>query len=122
MFPGQLLRNSTARPEVARHCHYVLDLTTTILQDGVAEPRVAGLAVFLAGFAATDYESKVRAIQLLHSFEERSLCDNVRRARELLIAVCEEQRQRVLAGGRAEEIDWLLFARARSMELLDFGL
>jgi len=122
MFPGQLLRNAGARPEVTRHCQNVLDMAESILRDGASDPRVTGFAIFLAGCSATDYDTKIRAIGLLQALEERSISRNVKRGRELLIAVCEEQRQRVLAGGRAEEVDWLLFARARNMETIDFGL
>lgn len=122
MFPGQLLRNAGARPEVARHCQNVLDMTTLILRDGATDPRSTGFAVFLAGYAASDYDTKIRAINLLQALEDRGVSNNARRARDLLVAVCEEQRQRVLAGGRAEEVDWLLLAQARRMETLDFGL
>jgi len=122
MFPGQLLRNPAARTEVSRQCNIVLDTVAAILQDGSTDPRATGYALFLAGFAATDYDSKVRAITLLSAMEERCVSDNGKRARELLVAVCEEQRQRVLGGGRAEEVDWILFARARRMETFNFGL
>lgn len=100
----------------------VLDMTAAMLQDGSIDPRTTGYAVFLAGFAATDYDTKVRAITLSSALEERCVSDNGRRARELLVAVCEEQRQRVLGGGRAEDVDWILFARARGMETFNFGL
>jgi len=122
MFSGQLLRNAGARPEVERHCQNVLDMAESIFREGASDPRVTGFALFLAGYSATDYDTKIRAINLLQALEGRGISRNAKRGRALLIAVCEEQRQRVLAGGRAEEVDWLVFARARNMETLDFGL
>lgn len=36
--------------------------------------------------------------------------------------VFEEQRMRVLNGGRAEEVDWIDVAKAKGMGVVNFGL
>ncbi|PNS20517.1 hypothetical protein CAC42_5967 [Sphaceloma murrayae] len=122
MFPGQPFSNPSLSAEVARQCRHVLALAQTVLQTGLWGRPPLVFAVFLAGVASPEAEIKSAAIQIIREFERNSFNRNVRGAKELLMTVCEEQRQRVIHGGRQEEVDWLELARSRQMEIVDFGL
>lgn len=78
--------------------------------------------IFLAGFASEDTETKTRAISLMRLMEGTGISRNATRSRELLAAVYDEERQRVLAGGRPEEVDWIDLAKVKGMGVVNFGL
>ncbi|PSK43670.1 hypothetical protein B9Z65_7184 [Elsinoe australis] len=122
MFPGQAFSNPSLSAEVARQCRHVLALAQTVLQTGLWGRPPIIFAVFLAGVASPEAEIKSAAIQIIHEFEQNAFNRNVRRAKELLMTVCEEQRQKIIQGGRSEHVDWLQLARSRAMEIVDFGL
>ncbi|KAG8623586.1 hypothetical protein KVT40_008562 [Elsinoe batatas] len=122
MFPGQAFSNPSLAGEVARHCRHILALAQTVVQTGLWGRPPLVFAVFLAGVATPEAEIKTAAIHIIQEFERNAFNKNVRRARDLLLTVCEEQRQRIIHGGRAEEVDWLQLARSRQMDMVDFGL
>ena len=76
----------------------------------------------MVGFASPDAETKSRALALLRVMEGTGISRNATRSRELLSMVFEEQRVRVLNGGRAEEADWIDVAKAKGMGVVNFGL
>ncbi|KAH0445659.1 hypothetical protein KCU90_g241, partial [Aureobasidium melanogenum] len=71
--------------------------------------------VFIAGFANVDMETQSRAIELLRVMEGTGISRNATRSRELLSMVFDEQRARVMNGGRAEEVDWIDVSKATGM-------
>jgi hypothetical protein len=78
--------------------------------------------IFLAGVASEDTETKQKAIATIRIMEGTGISKNATRSRELLVAVCEEQRDRVARGGRAEEVDWISLAKSKGMGVVNFGL
>ena len=122
MFPSQMVTDQSTRLEIEQHCNKLLGLATSIVEDNVVNCHSIVFATLLAGSASINSESKRRAIQLVHAMEGRGISRNATRTRELLIAVCEEQRKCVLAGSRQEEVDMIALAKARGLEAVDFGL
>ncbi|KAF4553915.1 Hypothetical protein D9617_5g067900 [Elsinoe fawcettii] len=122
MYPGQAFSNPSFSAEVARQCRHILALAQTVVQTGLWGRPPLVFAVFLAGVATPEAEIKTAAIHIIQEFERNAFNKNVRRAKDLLLTVCEEQRQRIIHGGRAEEVDWLQLAQARQMDMVDFGL
>lgn len=78
--------------------------------------------VFIAGFANLEMETQSRALELLRVMEGTGISRNATRSRELLSMVFDEQRARVLNGGRAEEVDWIDVSKAKGMGVVNFGL
>ncbi|KAI5251418.1 hypothetical protein E4T42_04273 [Aureobasidium subglaciale] len=78
--------------------------------------------IFVAGFASPDMETKARAIASMRVMEGTGISRNATRSRELLGMVYDEQRERILAGGRPEEVDWIDMAKAKGMGVVNFGL
>ena len=76
----------------------------------------------MAGFASADPVTQTRAIELLKVMEGTGISRNATRSRELLSMVFDEQRAKVLSGGRAEEVDWIDVSRAKGMGVVNFGL
>jgi hypothetical protein len=122
MFPGQMLVNPSAQAEVAPHCDNVLVLASSLEPNETFDRHIIVFALFLAGVATTDTNSKIQAMNLIAVVESHGIGQNAKRARELLRIVCEEQRQRLIEGGRAEEVDWITVSQARGLEILNCGL
>lgn len=76
----------------------------------------------MAGFATPDLEAKMHAINLMRAMEGTGISRNATRSRELLVAVCEEQRARAMAGDNPEDVDWISFAKSRGLGVVNFGL
>ena len=122
MFPGQMLVDAESLDEAAQHCQNILALVSSTLPAVRSRSYCFLFGIFLAGFATPDPQLKAQAINLLRALEGQSIGNNARKTADLLLAVCEEQGHRARAGGRPEEVDWLLFAEARGISLVDFGL
>lgn len=123
MYPGQQLHNNDAvRNEISHACSNILSMATTTVESQNFDRHPIVFPIFLVGFAVPDTDTKLHAIHLMRSMEGTGISRNASRSRELLIAVCEEQRLRAMAGGRAEEVDWISYARSRNMGVVNFGL
>lgn len=87
------------------------------------ERRHVGFPLFMAGVATTQPDTKIQAMNLMTAFQrEGGIGQNTYRTRQLLIAVCEEQRAMVGAGGRMEQVDWLALAKERGLSVVNCGL
>lgn len=122
MYPGQLLTNPSASAEVARQCRYVIQMSQSTFESGQWGIPAFVFAVFLAGVASPELEVKSAAIWYIEKFESMAIGQNASRTRHLLTTICEEQRQRVVQGGHAAEVDWLSVAKSRGLEVMTFGL
>lgn len=123
IYPGQPFHLSATQSQETRlHSLKILSIADAAVRSQNYDHHQLVFPLFLTGFAATDMETKSRAISLMRVMEGTGISRNPTRSRELLVAVCEEQRLRVLRGGRAEEVDWISFARAKGMSVVNFGL
>ena len=122
MFPGQMLVDAESIDETAQHCQNVLSLANSISTPVSKSSYWMIFALFLAGLATPDPQSKARAIHTIRAFESQSIGNHAQQTADLLLALCEEQGHRARAGGRPEEVDWLLFTEARGITIVDFGL
>ena len=78
--------------------------------------------LFLAGVASTQPDAKIQAIDIMKAIVSGGIGQNTFRTRQLLAAVCEEQRRVVNSGGRMEHVDWLEVARERGLSVVNCGL
>lgn len=123
MYPGQQCHNSPAiQNEVQHHCATILSLVGGTVESQNFDQHQVIFPLFLGGFASADPDAKIHAINLMQAMEDTGIGRNVTRSLELLIAVCEEQRRNMMTGRRAEEVDWIVYAKARDMGLVNFGL
>lgn len=126
MFPGQRLipiaNQSVFAADTAARVSHILTLASSILAKGELDRREVVFPVFMAGFATIDPDAKIRAIDLLKSFEGHGIGQNTSVVRRLLVGVCEEQSRRVEMGRRMEEVEWLRFGRERGLSVVNCGL
>lgn len=123
MYPGQQFHNiPEIQDEVSQRCATILSLTTAVVDAQDFDRHHIVFPIFLAGFVTKEAEGKLHAINLLRAMEGTGISRNATRSCELLVAVCEEQRIRILSGGRAEEVDWITLAKSRGLGVVNFGL
>lgn len=108
--------------DLERRVSHILAIATHMLASGAVERRSIVLPIFIAGFATTVADAKLRAIDLIKGIERAGIGHNTSVTRQLLIAVCEEQGRRASSGGRLEEIDWLSVGRDRGLHVVNCGL
>jgi hypothetical protein len=114
--------NPTQRSETRLHSLKILSVADAAVALQNYDQHQLVFPVFIAGIASPDPEAKSRAIALLRVLEGTGISRNATRSRELLSTVFEEQRIRVLNGGRAEEVDWIDVAKVKGMGVVNFGL
>lgn len=76
----------------------------------------------MAGFATTQPDAKIQALDIIKAFEGTGVGQNTYTMRRLLSAVYEDQRRMANAGRRMEDVDWLAVAKERSLTLVNCGL
>jgi len=108
--------------EIAHRCANILSLASAVVEAQNFDQHHIVFPIFVAGVAAQDTDAKVHAINLIRAMEGTGISRNATRSRELLVAVCEEQRARVMAGGHASEVDWITLAKSRGLGVVNFGL
>jgi len=101
----------------------ILHLASAHLEANLLERRHDMFPLFMAGVATASPDAKIQAIDLAKAFEVGGgIGQNTCRTRQLLVAVCEEQRRAVVAGGRMEQVDWMALARERRLNVVNCGL
>lgn len=126
MFPRQrlipLANQQNINLDTKTRIAHILTLGGSVLASGDLERREPVFAIFMAGFAASNPDEKIQAIDLLKGFEGHGIGQNTSVVRQLLVACCEEQSQRVARGGRMEEVEWLVVGRERGLTVVNCGL
>jgi len=123
LYPTQPFHsNPSQRSEIRLHSLKILSIVDAAVALQNYDQHQLVFPVFMVGFASSDAETKSRALALLRVMEGTGISRNATRSRELLSMVFEEQRVRVLNGGRAEEVDWIDVAKAKGMGVVNFGL
>lgn len=127
LFPGQRLvpvaHSGDVHLDTERRCISILNMARSHLENGEFERRHVIFSLLLAGFATTQPNAKVQAIDMMRAFETTGgIGRNTARARQLLSAVCDEQQKRIDEGGRLEQVDWLVLARERGLSVVNCGL
>ncbi|CAD0084070.1 unnamed protein product [Aureobasidium vineae] len=123
MYRGQrIYMTSTQRKEVANHCRHILSMAALVVAERGTEQHHIIFSVFLAGVNSANDHDKNRAIGIMRAMEGTGISCNVTKSRELLEAVCAEQRARADFGGNAAEVDWVSFAKERGFRIVNLGL
>lgn len=100
----------------------IISVATSQLEQGQLDRRHVVFPLFMAGFATTQPDVKIQALDIMKTYEGSGIGQNTYRTRQLLAAIYEEQRRRADEGGRMEDVDWLTIARERSLTALNYGL
>lgn len=122
MYSGQRLFSSRHAGLIARHCTMILDMTTESIKTQGASNHHLVFGVFLAGFATGVQGERSRSLALLQAFEGTGIGVNATATRKLLEQIHKEQDGRVAVGGKAEEVDWIDFARHGGLQMVNLGL
>lgn len=127
MFAGQRLIPTANQSDICadteRRCLAILTMAGGYVEAGLMERRHVVFPVFIAGVATTQPDAKIQAMNLMTAFQrEGGIGQNTYRTRQLLIAVCEEQRAVVGVGGRMEQVDWMALAKERGLHIVNCGL
>lgn len=123
MYRGQRNHLPVAqRKEVANHCRHILAMAALVVAEKGTEQHHIILSVFLAGVNSVSDHDKNRAIGIIQAMEGTGISCNVTKSRELLEAVCKEQRERVRFGGNVADVDWVSLAQERGIRLVNMGL
>lgn len=127
MFPGQRLiptaNQADIHADTERRCLSILTLAGADLEAGLMERRHVGFPLLMAGVATTQPDAKIQAMNIMTAFQrEGGIGQNTYRTRQLLVAVCEEQRAVVSAGGRMEQVEWQVLAKKRGLSIVNCGL
>ncbi|KAI5358545.1 Putative zn(2)-C6 fungal-type DNA-binding domain, fungal transcription factor [Septoria linicola] len=126
MFPGQrqipIANYVELQADTERRVLAILGIAGQQVEQGAVDQRNTVFAIFIAGVASTKGESKARAVDLIRAFEGHGIGQNTYRTRQLLVAVCEEQRLAASSGRRMQDVEWLTIARDRGLGVANCGL
>lgn len=126
MFTRQRHIPTAAQHEVAndteRRVRLILAMAAQQVESGHLERRKTVFPIFMAGFATFSSDSKLHAIDLIRAFEGKGIGQNTYRTRQLLVAVCEEQRKAINAGRQMEDVEWMAVAREQGLNVVNCGL
>ena len=126
MFPGQRRIPVANQQDILADTEYrvvsIITLVTTQLESGHLDRRYVIFPLFMAGFATTQPDAKIQALDIIKAFEGTGIGQNTYTTRRLLSALYEAQRRTADAGGRLEDVDWLTIARERSLIVVNCGL
>jgi GNAT superfamily N-acetyltransferase len=100
----------------------IIALATAQLQARHFHHRHVIFPLFIAGYATTQPDVKIQALDIIKAFEGHGIGQNTFTTRKLLSAVYEEQRKVAESGGRMEDVDWIKVARDRSLTVVNCGL
>lgn len=127
VFPGQrsipVASQAEIQADTERRCIAILGMATEYIESNRIQCRHIVFPVLISGIATTQPDAKVQAIDLVRAFEVNGgIGQNTYRTRQLLVAVCEEQRRVVSTGGRMEQVDWMALANERGLRVTNCGL
>ena len=126
MFPGQrripIANQQEVNAEIEYHVMCILNIAIAQLEAGGVEKRHIVFPLFMAGFATSQPDVKIQALDIIRRLETTAIAQNTYRTRQLLSAVYEEQRRIAESGGRTEDIEWLVVAKERSLMVVNCGL
>lgn len=126
MFPGQRrIPFAGLQDQLADTEHRVMSIISIAaaqLQNGQLDRRHVIFPLFMAGYATAQAEAKIQALNIIKRYEGYGIGQNTYSTRQLLSAIYEEQRRVAELGGRMEDVDWLSFAKERSLTVVNCGL
>ncbi|KAI4785878.1 hypothetical protein E4T44_14002 [Aureobasidium sp. EXF-8845] len=123
MYRGQQMDASYLQhKEISFHCRLVLAKASLIVSSRATEQNYVIFPVFLAGVASSNDHDKNRAIGLIRAMERTGISFGACRSRQLLEAICMEQKRLVHCGGSAAEVDWISYSNGMGLRSVNMGL
>ncbi|KAI4853123.1 hypothetical protein E4T44_01037 [Aureobasidium sp. EXF-8845] len=123
MYRGQQVDASYLQhKEISSHCRFVLAKANLIISSGATEQNYVIFPVFLAGVASSNDHDQNSAIGIIRALERTGISSGACRSRQLLEAICVEQRRLVQCGGSAAEVDWVSYSNEMGLRRVNMGL
>lgn len=125
MFPGQrgipVANQRAISDDTERLVDSIVSLAEAQLENDQRDRRHAVFPLFMSGIATARSDAQVSSLRLIKAYEGSGIGRNTSLTRRLLEAVYDEQRRIENAGGRREDVDWLVVARERSLSVVNCG-
>lgn len=126
MFPGQrripIANLQDMLADTERRVASIITIAANQLEHNHLDRRHIVFPLFMAGFATSQSDAKVQALDIMKAYEGSGIGQNTYTTRRLLTAVYEEQRKLAEAGRRIEDVDWLAVAKERALTIVNCGL
>ena len=123
MWPSQRLDTGPEFDvEIGQCVAEILQTAEGIVNAGRLELRFVIFPLFLAGFASTDGNQKMMALDMISRMEKKSIGSNTTATRHALQIVYEQQTQRFMHTGHSLDVDWSDIMVAQGLQVVNFGL
>lgn len=122
MYPYQRLDGDLFAVEDTEHCTYIINTVRQSFVYNDRENHHLAHALFLAGAATKLPVEKSAALMMLQEMEHAGLSGAVARVRHVLELVVREQAKREIAGGSADEVDWIELSQEHGLKNVVFGM
>lgn len=123
MWPGQRLETGAEFDvEIAIAASEILSTAQKIVTAGRFELRFIVFPVFVAGYASTDGNRKMIAVELLRTLERESVGASITLTRRTLETVYHRQNTRFLLNGQDRDVEWMEVLVEQRVEVIMFGL
>jgi len=123
MWPSQCLDTGPEfDAEIGQCVADILQTAEGIVQAGRLELRFMIFPLFMAGFASTDGNQKMMALDMISTMEKKSIGSNTTATRHALQVVYERQTQRFMHTGHSLDVNWSDVMVEQGLQVVNFGL
>jgi hypothetical protein len=123
MWPSQRLDTGPEFDgEIGQCVSEILHTAEGVVSAGRLELRFMIFPLFMAGFAATDGNQKMMALDMISTMEKRSIGSNTTATRHALQIVYEQQTQRFMRTGHSLDVNWSDIMVEQGLQVVNFGL
>jgi Fungal specific transcription factor domain len=123
MWPSQRLDTGPEYDvEIAQCVTEVLRIGDKIVSSEQFHLRFIIFPLFMAGFASTDGNEKMLALELISSMEKESIGSNTTATRHALQIVYDQQTRRFMHTGHSLDVNWSDIMLEQGLQVVNFGL
>jgi Fungal specific transcription factor domain len=108
--------------EIAIASNQILQMTSRILADDRHDYRFFVFPCFMAGYASTAGDLKLKALELIGRMDRVSIGRNTAATKKALGRVYEKQNERFMTTGQSLDVDWMDVIEEQNMLIVNFGL
>ena len=123
MWPAQRLDTGPEfDAEVAICASEILITAQRTVEEDQLKSRFTAFPLFMAGFASSDGNQKMMAMELLRRLEEKSIGSNTTATRRVLGMVYERQTSRFMVSGQDRDVCWRDVMVEQGLQVINWGL
>ena len=108
--------------EISQCVAEILQTAEGVVNAGRLELRSMIFPLFMAGFASTDGNQKMKALDMISTMEKKSIGSNTTATRHALQIVYEQQTQRFMHTGHSLDVNWSDVMVEQGLQVVNFGL